>query len=91
MSTEFDRLENKVDKLIDAVAVLAAVQADIKNMNLRMNSHADGIKELDRRTDEIEKKIPLYDDRLKKADWIWKIVAGTIVGAILITAGIGIT
>ncbi len=90
MSTDIDRLEVKVDKLIDAVAALAEVQADIKNMNLRMNSHAEGIKELDRRTDEIEKKVPLYDDRMKKADWIWKIVAGTLVGAILVAAGVGI-
>ena len=85
-----DRIEAKLDRLIDAVSHLVEVQADVRNMNLRLNSHAENIKENDRRIDEIEKKIPLYDDRMKKADWIWKIVAGTLVGAILVAAGIGV-
>jgi len=78
-----NRMESKLDKLIDAVTVLAEVQSDIKNMNLRMNSHAESIKDNDRRQDEVEKKIPLYDDRLKKGDWIWRIVVGVLVTSVL--------
>ena len=83
MSTEIDRLETKVDKLIDAVTVLAEVQADVKNMNLRMNSHADGIKENDRRVDEIDKKIPIYDEHIINSNWIRKIVTSSLVLAIM--------
>ena len=78
-----DRMENKLDKLIDIVTELVAVQSDVRNINLRLNGHADSIKHNDERIDEIDKKIPIYDDRIKKGDWIWKIVAGIITTALL--------
>ena len=78
-----NRMETKLDKLIDIVTELVAVQSDVRNINLRLNSHADSIKHNDERIDDINKKTPIYDDRIKKGDWIWKIVAGIITTALL--------
>ena len=78
-----NRMENKLDKLIDIVTELVAVQSDVRNINLRLNGHADSIKHNDERIDDINKKTPIYDDRIKKGDWIWKIVAGIITTALL--------
>jgi len=76
-----DRMEVKIDKLMDAVTELVKIQSDIRNMSLRMNNHAEEIKDLRDDVENIEKKVPIYDDRIKKGDWIWKIVAGIITAA----------
>ena len=79
----FDRMEAKVDKLVDAVTELVSIQATITNMNLRMNSHAENIKHNDERLDKIEQKLPIYDILVTASSWAGRVVLTLIVGGIV--------
>jgi conjugal transfer/entry exclusion protein len=79
----FNRLENKVDKLIDVVTELVSIKSDINNIDKRLNSHADGIKQLDSRIDTIEKKIPIYDLFTNTAKWMASIVTAFVIIGLL--------
>ena len=83
-SQRIDKLEAKIDKLIDAVTELVVVQSDVRNINLRLNSHAIDIKKNDERLDEIEKKLPVYDILVTVSGW-----TGRIILTLLITGIVG--
>ena len=57
----FERVENKIDALVNAVTELVKAEVVMKNMEVRLNAHSEEIKHLDKRLDAIEVKVPVYD------------------------------
>jgi vacuolar-type H+-ATPase subunit D/Vma8 len=61
MDKRIDRMEVKIDKLIDAVTELVRVEIVLQTIESRLNNQSEFLKVLDRRIDAIDSKIPIYD------------------------------
>jgi vacuolar-type H+-ATPase subunit D/Vma8 len=61
MDKRIDRMEIKIDKLIDAVTELVRVEIVLQTIESRLNNQSEFLKGLDRRIDAIDSKIPIYD------------------------------
>jgi|TARA_R110000782_G_scaffold250491_1_gene337750 CII-binding regulator of phage lambda lysogenization HflD len=61
MDKRIDRMEVKIDKLIDAVTQLVRVEIVLQTIENRLNSQSEFMKHLDGRIDTIDSKIPIYD------------------------------
>ena len=61
MDKRIDRMEVKIDKLIDAVTELVRVEIVLQTIESRLNNQSEFLKVLDRRIDAIDNKIPIYD------------------------------
>jgi len=57
----FERMENKIDALVNAVTELVKAEVVMKNMEVRLNSHADELNKLDARLAQVEHRIPIYE------------------------------
>tara|TARA_R110000823_G_scaffold201784_1_gene332636 strand:+ start:11104 stop:11409 length:306 start_codon:yes stop_codon:yes gene_type:complete len=61
MDKRIDRMEVKIDKLIDAVTELVRVEVVLQTIENRLNNQSEFMKHLDGRIDTIDSKIPIYD------------------------------
>tara|TARA_R110000822_G_scaffold97582_4_gene221421 strand:+ start:206 stop:511 length:306 start_codon:yes stop_codon:yes gene_type:complete len=61
MDKRIDRMEIKIDKLIDAVTELVRVEVVLQTIETRLNNQSEFLKVLDGRIDAIEIKVPIYD------------------------------
>lgn len=83
INNRIDRMEAKLDKLVDAVTELVRVDAQLRNMSERLNNHSAQIKELDVRADAIEVKLPVYDMILRSMGKVFLAVITLIVTGII--------
>lgn len=84
-----DRIETKLDKLVDAVTELVRVEENIHNLTARMNDHSLKLTTLDGRIDAIEVRVPIWNSVAKIGGTIGTIVISTIVVALLSLIMIG--
>ena len=61
MDKRIDRMEVKIDKLIDAVTELVRVEIVLQTIESRLNNQSEFLKLLDKRVSDIDSKIPIYD------------------------------
>ena len=78
-----DRMEIKLDKLVDAVTELVRVEVTIQGMSNRLNNHAEQIEKLDNRQDELERKVPLYDQLVEGSKWVKRAAVTALVAGVV--------
>lgn len=61
ITNRIERMEQKIDKLVDAVTELVRVEATLQHIDSRLNTHSELIKQNDLRLDKIEQRIPIYE------------------------------
>lgn len=70
-----DRMEAKLEKLVDAVTELVRVEATLQNIDGRLNNHSLLIDKNDKRLDVVEQRIPIYNLAIR---------IGAIIGSVFI-------
>lgn len=87
LHTRLDNVEDKIGKMADALTKMADILSDFRIVDERVTQHSILIKELDRRMDEIEKKVPIYDlyvDKIKRIEYtMYGILTAAILGIII--------
>lgn len=83
LSARIDRMEEKIDKLVDAVTELVRVEATLINMDRRLNAHSTEIKSQDGRIDVLEQKAPLWDLMVKVGGVAGLVTLTTLIGGLL--------
>ena len=56
-TARFDRIENKIDKLAEALVALARVEEKMLNLEKNNNNNFDRMNRFSQKLDEIEKKV----------------------------------
>ena len=56
-TTRFDRIENKIDKLAEALVALARVEEKMLNLEKNNDNNFDRMNRFSQKLDEIEKKV----------------------------------
>ena len=77
------RMEEKIDQLVNAMTELVRVQEKQNTMLERLNHHSTQIGSLDKRMDEVEKRIPIYNMVVTTGGWIAKIAVTVVIGGII--------
>lgn len=80
----------KIDKLTDAVTTLVRLDTKLSSHHDTLQRYGTKFEEHGKRLHDIEIKVPLYDDKILKANWIWKVVASALVLALLGTVVVGV-
>ena len=70
-TARFDRIENKIDKLAEALVALARVEEKMLNLEKNNNNNFDRMNRFSQKLDEIEKKV---DDNAHTVAIINKVV-----------------
>jgi len=70
-TARFDRIENKIDKLAEALVALARVEEKMLNLEKNNNNNFDRMNRFSQKLDEIEKKV---DDNAHTVGIINKVV-----------------
>ncbi len=78
-----ERMEAKIDKLVDAMTELVKLQPTINAINERLQSHSIQIDSLDKRQDKMEQRAPVWDICVKVGWIVLGAVILAVVGALL--------
>lgn len=83
LSKRIDRIDGKIDQLIQAVTELARINAIISNIEKRQDDADNTLKSYDARLDMLEKKTPLYDLVVKAVGAVSMLVLVAIASGVL--------
>ena len=79
MEDRLDRIENKVDRLADAMVEMARMEERLVSVFKRMESLCATLKKMDDRLDEIERKALLRGQKIAFAERIfWMVCTGAV-------------
>lgn len=89
LSKRIDRIDGKIDQLIQAVTELARINAVLSNVEKRLNMAEETSKAHDARLDLLEKKAPIYDLVVKGVGAVSMLVLVAIASGVLSLVLIG--
>lgn len=83
LSKRIDKIDSKIDTLIQAVTELARINAEISHLEKRLDSSEKVTEAHETRLDLLEKKTPMYDLVVKAVGAVSMLVLVAIASGIL--------
>lgn len=83
LSKRIDKIDEKIDKLIQAVTELARINAVISHIEKRQDTNDKLVESHESRLDLLEKKTPLYDLVVKAVGAVSMLILVAIASGVL--------
>lgn len=82
-TARFDRIENKIDKLAEALVALARVEEKMLNLEKNNNNNFDRMNRFSQKLDEIEKKVDENAHTVAIINKVVYLISAAIIAALV--------